>query len=70
MPDFKYLYHALYILINYLFKEVVDIFINEAYYQESYILIMSYNNVVTVAWWLDEGFRNSKQSIKSSEGVR
>jgi len=26
MPDFKYLYYALYILISYLFKQVVDIF--------------------------------------------
>jgi len=26
MPDLKYLYHALHILINCLFKQVVDIF--------------------------------------------
>jgi hypothetical protein len=37
MPDLKYLY----ILINCFFKQIVDIFFNKAYYQESYILIMS-----------------------------
>jgi len=40
MPDLKYLYHALYILINYSFKQVVDIFKNKVYRQESYIVII------------------------------
>jgi hypothetical protein len=53
MPDFKYLYHALYILINYLFKQVLIFKKNKVYYQESYILIIQYNSVVTVAGWLD-----------------
>ena len=53
MPDLKYLYHALYILINCFFKQIVDIFFNKVYYQESYILIIEYSSVVTVAEWLD-----------------
>jgi hypothetical protein len=36
MPDLKYLYHALYILINCFIKQIVDIFLNKDYYQESY----------------------------------
>jgi hypothetical protein len=30
--------------------------INKAYYQESYILIIEYSSVVTVAEWLDGSF--------------
>jgi hypothetical protein len=37
MPDLKYLYRVLYILINGFFKQIVDMF-SKAYYQESYIL--------------------------------
>ena len=44
MPDLKYLCHALYILINYSFKQIVDIFKNKVYCQESYILIIEYSN--------------------------
>jgi hypothetical protein len=39
---------VLYILINSFFKQIVDIFFNNAYYQESYILIIEYSSVVTV----------------------
>jgi hypothetical protein len=35
------------------FKQIVDIFFNKAYYQESYILIIGNSSVVTVAEWLD-----------------
>jgi hypothetical protein len=48
MPDLKYLSRVLYILINSFFKQIVDIFLNNAYYQESYILIIEYSSVVTV----------------------
>jgi hypothetical protein len=53
MPNLKYLYCVLYILINYFFKQIVDIFFSKAYYQESYILIIEYSSVVIVAEWLD-----------------
>jgi hypothetical protein len=56
MSDLKYLSRVLYILINCFFKQIVDIFFNKAYYQESYILIIEYRSVVTVAEWLDESF--------------
>jgi hypothetical protein len=51
MPDLKYLSRVLYLLINFFFKQIVDIFFNNAYYQESYILIIDYSSVVTVAEW-------------------
>jgi hypothetical protein len=44
MPDLKYLYRAVYILINCSFKQIVDIVFNKAYYQESYILIIEYSS--------------------------
>ena len=58
MLDLKYLYHVLYILITCFFKQIVDIFFNKAYYQESYILIIEYSSVVTVAEWLDGSFES------------
>jgi hypothetical protein len=51
MPDLKYLYRVLDILINCIFKQIVDIYFNKAYYQELYILIIEYSNVVTLAEW-------------------
>ena len=59
MPDLKYLHRVLYILINGFFKQIVDIF-SKAYYQESYILIIEYSNVVTIAEWLDGSFESQK----------
>jgi hypothetical protein len=41
-------------------KQIVDIFFNKTYYQESYILIIEYSSVVTVAEWLDGKFWKSK----------
>ena len=61
MPDLKYLSRVLYILINCFFKQIVDIFFNNAYYQESYILIIEYSNVVTVAEWLDGSFESQRR---------
>jgi hypothetical protein len=58
MPDLKYLYRVLYILISCFFKQIVDIFFNKAYYQESYILIIECNCVFTVAEWLDGSFES------------
>jgi hypothetical protein len=49
MPDLKYMYRVLYILINCFFKQIVDIFSSKAHYQESYILVIDYSSVVTVA---------------------
>ena len=49
MPDLKYLYRVLSILINCFFKQIVDIFVNK----ESYILIIEANSMITVAEWLD-----------------
>ena len=61
MPDLKYLYRVLYILINCFFKQIVDIFFNKAYYQELYILIIEYSNVVTLAEWLDASFESQSR---------
>jgi hypothetical protein len=61
MPDLKYLYRVLYILINCFFEQIVDIFFNKAYYQESYILIIVYSSVVTVAEWLDGSFESKSR---------
>ena len=58
MPDLKYLSRVLHILINCFFKQIVDIYFNNAYYQESYILILDYSSVVTVAEWLDGSFES------------
>jgi hypothetical protein len=64
MADLKYLCHALYILINYSFKQVVDIFKNKVYCQESYILIISFHSKITVTGWLD-GRLNLKANFKN-----
>jgi hypothetical protein len=61
MSDLKYLYRVLYILINCFFKQIVDIFFNKAYYQESYMLIIEYNSMFTVAEWLDGSFENQSR---------
>ena len=61
MPDLKYLYRVLYVLINCFFKQTVDIFLSKAYYQESYILIIEYSSVVTVAEWLDGSFESQSR---------
>jgi hypothetical protein len=61
MPDLKYLSCVLYILINCFFKQIIDIFFNKAYYQESYILIIEYSSVVTVTEWLDESFESQSR---------
>ena len=61
MPDLRYLSRVLYILINCFFKQIVDIFFNKAYYQESYILITEYNIVVTVDKWLDGSFESQRR---------
>jgi hypothetical protein len=61
MPDLKYLYRVLYVLINCFFKQIVDIFLSKAYYQESYILIIEYSSVVTVAEWLDGSFESQSR---------
>jgi hypothetical protein len=61
MPNLKYLYRVLYILINCFFKQIVDIFFNKAYYQESYILIIEYSSVVIVAEWLDGSFESQSR---------
>jgi hypothetical protein len=58
MPDLKYLYRVLYILIYCFFKQIVDIFFNKDYYQESNILIIAYSSVVPVDEWLDGSFES------------
>ena len=69
MPDLNYLYRVLYILINCFFKQIVNIFFIKAYYQESYILIIEYSSVVTVAEWLDGSFDNKdKKKRKKKDG--
>jgi hypothetical protein len=61
MPDLKYLYRVLYVLINCFYKQIVEIFLCKAYYQESYILIIEYSSVVTVAEWLDGSFESQSR---------
>ena len=61
MPDLKYLYRVLYILINFFFKQIVGIFFYKAYYQESNILIIAYSSVITVAEWLDGSFESQNR---------
>ena len=41
------------------------IFFNKAYYQESYILIIEYSSVVTVAEWLDGRFESQIRPYKA-----
>jgi hypothetical protein len=67
MPDLKYLYRVLYILINCFFKQIVDIFFNKDYYQESNILITAYSNVVTVAEWLDGSFESQIRLVYAQQ---
>jgi hypothetical protein len=61
MPDLKYLYRVLYILINCISKQIADIFFNKDYYHESYILIIAHSSVVTVAEWLDGSFERQSR---------
>jgi hypothetical protein len=65
MPDLKYLSRVLYILINCFFKQIVDIFFDNAYYQELYILIIAYISVVNVAEWLDGSFESQSRLLKA-----
>jgi hypothetical protein len=67
MSDLKYLHRVLYILINYFFKQIVDIFFNKAYYQESYILIIGYSSVVTLAEWSDGNFESQGRLQKAQQ---
>ena len=67
MPDLKYLSRVLYILINCFFKQIVDIFFNNAYYQESCILIIEYSSVVIVAEWLDGSFESQSRLEKAQQ---
>jgi hypothetical protein len=52
MPDLKYLYHVLYILINCFSKQIVNIFFTKITIKSN-ILIIALSSVVTVAEWLD-----------------
>ena len=61
MPDLKYLYRVLYILIKFFFKQIVDIIFNKAYYQESYMLIIEHSSVITIAEWLDGSFESQSR---------
>ena len=63
MPHLKYLSRVLYKLINCFFKQIF----NNAYYQESYILIIEYSSVVTVAEWLDGSFESLSRLEKAQQ---
>jgi hypothetical protein len=61
MPDMKYLYRVcIYWSIPFLSK-LLRFFFNKAYYQKSYILIIVYISVVTVAEWLDGSFESQSR---------
>ena len=64
MPDLKYLSRVLYILINCFFKQIVDIFLTRLTIK-SYILIIEYSSVVTVAEWLDGSFECQSRLLKA-----
>jgi hypothetical protein len=57
MPDLKYL--GIYWSIAFLNKLLI-IFFNKDCYQESYILILDFSSVVTVAKWLDGSFESQQ----------
>ena len=67
MPDLKYLYRVMYILINCFFKQIVDIFFNKDYYRESNILNIAHSSVVAVAEWLDGSFENLGRLQKAQQ---
>ena len=69
MPDLKYLSRVLYILINCFFKQIVDIFFSNAYYQELYtcILIIDNSSVVIVDEWLDRSFESQSRLEKAQQ---
>ena len=65
MPDLKYLYRVLYIAF---LNKLLIFFFNKAFYQESYILIIEYSSVVTVAEWLDGSFESQSRLEKPNSG--
>ena len=67
MPDLKYLYRVLYILMNCFFKQIVDISLNKAYYQESYLLIIVCSSVIIIAEWLDGSFESQSRLEKAQQ---
>ena len=66
MPDLKYLYRVLY--IAFLNKLLIFLFFNKADNQESYILIIEYSSVATVAEWLDGSFESQSRLEKPNSG--
>jgi hypothetical protein len=66
MPDLKYLYRVLYIAF---LNKLLIFFFYKSYYQESYILIIAFSSVVTVAEWLNRSFENQNR-LKSPAVVR
>jgi hypothetical protein len=54
-------------LVYCFFKQIVDIYFNKAYYQESYILIIEYSIVVTVVEWLDGSFESQSRLEKTQQ---
>jgi hypothetical protein len=67
MPDLKYLYRVLY--FAFLNKLLIFLF-NKANYQKSYILIIVYSSVVTVAEWLDGSFESQSRRDKRPTVIR
>ena len=55
-------------LVYCFFKQIVDILFYKSCYQESNILIIAYNGVVTVAEWLDGSFESQNRFEKPSSG--
>ena len=62
MPYLKYFYRVLYFAF---LNQLLIFLFNKAYYQESYILIIEYSNVVTVAGWLDGSFKSQSRLEKA-----
>ena len=64
MPDLKYLYRVLYIA----FINKLLIFFLTKLTIKSYILIVEYSSVVTIAKWLDGGFESQSRLEKPNSG--
>jgi hypothetical protein len=48
-----------------LLDSLLIFFLKKAYYQESYILIIEYSSVITVAEWLDGSFESQSRLEKA-----
>ena len=70
MSELIYLYRVLYIYWSIAFLSKLLIFFNKAYYQELYILIIEFINVVNLDEWYYGSFESQSDFEKPSNGSR